>query len=1357
MTTLPSVFVPRRATAREAQSRSITQPLANWSQARAYVLLAAPGAGKTEAMKAEAAATGSPFVSASHMISPGWQAPTLAPGQALYIDGLDEARAGTVERNRPLHVISKVLKEMGFPPIRLSCREADWIEALDRGIVSQLTEDQMDVTELRLEPLNEDEIRTILAGTLGQATAADHLWHHAERQGLLPVMGNPLFLRLLITSADAQGRLPATRSDTFQLACEKLASEHNSTHRAHQRHQTPSTTELLNQAGMLCSVQLLSGAQALSFNGQTENGDVAIDTLPLEMPAEHRRQVLESKLFKVDGDRCQPVHRSIAEYLAARELARRMREQALPVARVLSLMCGDDGGVVQPLRGLHAWLAVHSFEHRSTLIERDPLGIVLYGDVQRFTVREKTQILQALEQEARQFAWFRNGAWADHPFGALGTADMQDTYEALLNNPTRSDAHQALLDCVLDAIRHGQPLPALLPTLSRVVRDRSHAIHTRTNAAQAWLAQARHAGQGMQVAQGWLTDVRQGILDDPQDELLGVLLDELYPQHAQPSEVMQHFHVPKAESFHGSYLRFWRTQLIERTPAASRPLLADALPSLPIDRDSLHNTFDLSRILGRIITAALHSLSGPVDSTRVHCWLKSGLDVHGFCALKGEAGKGIRTWLSEHPNVQKDLMSLAWRDATPPWFWEAGELLYGAKQPRDWHRWLLEYAAQTSLEPLAKRCFEEAAHQALNPSTDFDITLEDVEQWCANQQARWPAAHSWREAMWSCPIDAPQAEIWHRQQRWQAAQLVQQIKRRERVAPYVEAMRDGTAPAGLFHQLALSYFGRYTDVDGETPEERLGSFLGDAAWVPKALQGFKQVLNRPDLPDVPDILKTGLASQMHYLNPASLIGAELVTRDDPSASDAWPVQLLQRLVAFWLTDGTEHEPGWYRHLVQTRAALVAPIFINYAQGMLRKQAERPITGLWAFNTDEGAPQLAKIVLPKLLEGFPARANQAQLRVLNQELLPAAIRHLEQTDLIHIQRARLTLKSLDAPQRIAWLVAGLGIEPDRMANELIQFVGTSQARAHQMADTLSNIGTRLASRMHLPVHVWTRLIERLAPHAEPNRPDKAFWFGAVDERREWVHGMITRLAESAEPGAADALRSLRAQPNLARWRTALDVALAAHIRSARESSFKHAMAADVVRTLCAKEPANATDLGALTVEHLRQLGTELQHADMNGVAMFWRPQRVGKGKNLDQKIPEIENTCRDRLMPVLRERLSRVSVQLEKEASAQQDTRADLRVSAVIHQQRVVVPIEVKKEDHDQVWLAWRDQLDGSYATDPAARGHGIYLVLWFGHNPRSNPEGEKPTNAAHLERLLRERIPQEDRHRLQVVVLDLSL
>jgi hypothetical protein len=57
----------------------------------------------------------------------------------------------------------------------------------------------------------------------------------------------------------------------------------------------------------------------------------------------------------------------------------------------------------------------------------------------------------------------------------------------------------------------------------------------------------------------------------------------------------------------------------------------------------------------------------------------------------------------------------------------------------------------------------------------------------------------------------------------------------------------------------------------------------------------------------------------------------------------------------------------------------------------------------------------------------------------------------------------------------------------------------------------------------------------------------------------------------------------------------------------------------------------------------------------------------------------------------------------------------------------------------------------------AADGHGIYLVLWFGHKPRSSPEGERPAGAEALEQRLTERIPANDRARLAVQVLDLSL
>lgn len=1354
------VRIARHATAHEKRGRSTVRPLSHWRHERAYVLLAPPGAGKTEAMKAEAAAQNqSPCVRAHRMMSPSWRPPVLSPGQALYIDGLDEARAGNGEgpRNRPLHTICSILKEMGYPPFRLSCREADWIEAMDHDVVSDLVDGDAKVIELRLEPLKEHEIRQILGDHFVHSDAAGRFWRQAEQQALLPVMGNPLFLRLMIEAADSQGRLPETRSQTFERACQSLAVEANDVHRVEKRDRTPRTSELLSHAGMMCAIQLLSGAEGWAEDPLNSPDELHMKSLPLDVPQRVLRTVLETKLFKSDGDSTQPVHRSVAEYLGAKEIARRLRESALPVARVLALMCAEDGGVAQPLRGLHAWLAAHSPEHRLALIERDPLGVVLYGDVSDFSVKEKLHVLEALEREAKQFAWFRNGDWADHPFGGLGTADMQQTYQRLFENPDRSEAHQSMLHCVLDAITHGQPLPELLPALDQVVRDHSCTPYTRAKAVDAWLAQARLLSLDMKTAKTWLRDIHQGVIDDPQDELAGALLEALYPVHIQPGEVMQHFRPPKAEYFHGSYMGFWRRELITHTPAESLPILADGLADLALDIDSFRSHFDVPRVMANIIAAALNSLAEPIDASRVHRWLMAGVDEHGFWSLKGDEGQAIREWLSAHAQVQKSVLTLALPASTPPHFWEASQLLHGVRLPRDWHRWLLTLATQTSSEAIAKWCVEQAAHQAINPSIDSDITLSDVEQWCEAQRATWPAANAWREAIWSWPIDAAQGEHWRNQEQWRTTQMLQQVKRRERIAPHVEAMATGSAPSGLYHQMAMSYLDRYTDIHGATPEDRLCDYLGDAALLPVALEGMKKVLNRTDLPEATAILQAGRELRMHPLDPACLIGAELIAREDPDATKGWPDELIERLVAMWLTDGTGEVPTWYSYIVLSHVELVSQVFTQYVQGMLRHRAEGSITGLWALNTEDGPTELAKRSLPAILEAFPAKANQAQLSQLNQSLLPAAIRHVDKHALLDIIHARLKLRSLDAPQRISWLVAGLSLDPEPMAKALIKFTGSSQTRAVQMANALGSMGSRLAHRLELPPLLWASFIEQLAPHAEPDRPDGDFWVGEADHRRELVHSMITRLAESTETAAGEELRRLRVNAHTMRWRHVLDAALAAHTRAAREAGFRHASAASVVQTLYSKEPANVADLAALTVDHLRQLGKELRGAEWNGVSWFWREAVPTQTDSPKQLKPERENKCRDLLMPLLSKHLERASVRLEKEAASRSETRADLRAEALNEHRLMVVPIEIKPEGSAKVWTAWRDQLDGSYATHPAAQGHGIYLVLWFGYAPKSSPEGIKPKSAEDLERLLRERIPEADRHRLQVVVLDLSL
>lgn len=86
----------------------------------------------------------------------------------------------------------------------------------------------------------------------------------------------------------------------------------------------------------------------------------------------------------------------------------------------------------------------------------------------------------------------------------------------------------------------------------------------------------------------------------------------------------------------------------------------------------------------------------------------------------------------------------------------------------------------------------------------------------------------------------------------------------------------------------------------------------------------------------------------------------------------------------------------------------------------------------------------------------------------------------------------------------------------------------------------------------------------------------------------------------------------------------------------------------------------------------------------------------------------------------------------------------------------MVPVEIKKESHANVWTAWNHQLDGSCTTHPAAQGVGIYLVLWFGHQPKGLARGKRRAcSALEMKEILRGQVPAEDRQRLTVKVLEL--
>ena len=91
----------------------------------------------------------------------------------------------------------------------------------------------------------------------------------------------------------------------------------------------------------------------------------------------------------------------------------------------------------------------------------------------------------------------------------------------------------------------------------------------------------------------------------------------------------------------------------------------------------------------------------------------------------------------------------------------------------------------------------------------------------------------------------------------------------------------------------------------------------------------------------------------------------------------------------------------------------------------------------------------------------------------------------------------------------------------------------------------------------------------------------------------------------------------------------------------------------------------------------------------------------------------------------------------------------------------LLPIEAKHHFNVDLWTAWCTQLDRLYTRDAKAGGLGIYLVFWSGEAVgRKMPKlpdslkRSRPRNADEIRVALESLIPEMDRHRLRVVIVD---
>ncbi|MDA8248671.1 MAG: hypothetical protein M0Z28_05775 [Rhodospirillales bacterium] len=1346
-------FLVRRTCTRltEEPGTRESRPLEHYRESPAYVLLGDPGAGKTESFRRESIETGGVYVKARDFAT--FDPTPALTGKTLFIDALDEMRAGAGDGRTPLDHIRRHLERLGRPHFRLSCREADWLGASDREALLGVAPGG-ELVVLSLDPLSDDDIAQILMSHGYTAADAEGFVRKAGEHGMNELLRNPQALDLLVLAVGGRS-WPQSREATYEMACGQLVREGNREHRQARGKWPHSSEALLDAAGWLCAVHLLSGIAGYALDEDAADAQhfclaslVVPDDLPL-LPA------LKTNLFRRDDREQQrvPVHRSVAEYLGACHLAALINQRGLPLGRVLALLAGEDGGIVADLRGLAAWLSVLCHGARTELIDRDPLGVVLYGDVRNFPAEDKRRLFAALQGEAERYPWFRYQDWSSAPFGALATPDMLPTLKEILSSPSRSDADLALLDCALDALRHAPLFPELDEALEALVRDASYKPEIRVAALRVQLHDMpRNARRCLKLAQ----DIVSGATEDRDDRLLGMLLTELYPSHIPPTEVLGYLQSTKQRGNSVDY--FWGYRFQEATPDQALPLLLDQLAQKLISLGRTVDDFSINRMSGELLARGLETHGDTTEDKRLYDWLGIGLDEYAHSRIDRKHATRIQQWFAKRPERYKALLlegafrCIAREDLAYCLFSSAARL-YDAPAPADIGPWYLEQAVKEEAHTkLSGYYFVQAVHQLIREGGQQSLTLpalKFLEDWTAAH----PAFQAYMEGFVSTPVGD-----------WQQKHAIMDRERKESrqqrkdewirfFRDHLADIRDGSAHPKILHDLAQAYLRGYYDIEGETSRERLADFLGgDADLVQAACDGFRRSLKRDDLPSVAEIVELETKGRMHYLRQACLVGMEEFYAADPIGALQLDDSILSKLLAFQFTYVANKNPAWFDALVQERPALVADVLIAYAVPLLRKGKEY-VTGIHPLAHDDAWGDVARAALPRLLAGFPLRARKKQLANSLDPLLKGALRYLERDALAAILSARLGQGSMDDAQRVYWLACGLMLAPEAYQAELARHVGASKVRRGYLGAFLYLREKRHFTTASLPESALALLIELLAPGSPPERPMGPYWVSPAMQTADEVRSFIDMLGGNPSEAATQALERLLGLRPLAEWHNRLRGALHAQRIARRKASFRHLDAVQVCRTLANLQPASAADLAALVLDHLCDIARKIRDGATDDYRQYWSydasNQQLGR--------PKPENDCRDTLLSDLNDRLGRLGIDAQRESSYADSKRADITVSFG-GAGGFNVPIEIKRDSHNDLWRAMHEQLIEKYVRDPATDGYGIYLVFWFGgERMPPPPDGNKPRSAEEIARRLRQTLTQQERHRILVCVFDCAL
>jgi hypothetical protein len=1302
-----------------------------------FVVLAEPGAGKTELLKALAGLLQANRIRASIFQNK----PGLAGTGPLVIDAMDEvARIDTVATDKIIAMAS----ETPAATVVFAGRSAEW-DRSRTAYVEQCFGAKPVV--VHLQPFNQDEQRQLFESKFPyedfEAFATE-----AHRFGLRPLLGNPQFLILFGEAYIGSGRVFTSKAKIFSDAIRRLAHEAN-TERSELKSKPP-LDAIIAVAGEVFAKLLLSGATGIATIESISGRDFPYIN-GLCRDASNAPFLIDTRLLKPSGDpeEHEPVHRIVAEYCAASYLAGRIEDpkDRLSLERVLAIVA-PNGVTRDELRGMVGWMAALGHQPlQLRLIELDPYAVLANGDPSQLTTAAKGALLSGLDKLADLEPLFRRSdTWRRFNVGQFFTSDILGPVRAILRKP--GQFRTLVLELLIDT----GASDSLVPELSVLVRDTATNSDTRKWVGEVLVAAgtfdpavefdalfAEGSATSLEIVARWVT--KRGV------ESIGMakvadLLDKLWGLYGTPNR-----------RHRDGTSRYFIDVLVRSFTLAEVTNFLDALTTgfvctcTPKHAYACTCRYGKSKILGRLLDRYFElAEAGPHDPARIWQWIRS-LHFQGNASTERSASV---KHLVANDALRRDLQRRAVEGLRGEQAQEAVIDLYSSHAHSGLHMHVGDPDA------LSQYAFDR------NMVDVWGSLLSGHNFWSKEKGPNALRATQRAQSQFSPDF----MRLWARRERarreyWRDERRVTHIRGRKKRAEK-EAAIEANNRAHLRANLAEIEAGRngwwlteFTRAFLYHPDE-LEGMVDDPETPLRALRNCLSFVE----PHIPTVERLG---QRKSTNIADILLAALIVlyREGVDLTTIDP-----RILAAAKTEATSSCPVFKDSEADGEAfeaALDAVLFKEpgsaetflraYIEPQLAEPENAPQRVYW-LNNKPAFHDLRATLPMEWLERFPQMPQEAM-----RPLFGMASQFGRREELIALIDLRCGDPLVDS---------GKDTEGDKRARGRRKFWQLNAVLYRTLADDAAwqelktdpqaifgfegRLG-RMYEREdddHPPIRAETiyKIMDAFVPVWPKVHLPSSWGTGDPEDQTAYrfLRDCIWKIAEDAPERRIEVLDRMLPDARFADYREAMLTMRAEAQRKLALQDFRAPRPSEINKILEKNDVASVEDLRALIVEQLEELQRWLNGSETDPLdAFYYDDKRVG------------ENTARNRIVDQLQGQMKALGLSVMIERHMAGGNRCDITASAILEGRNRLLVTEVKGQWNDELYTAAAAQLDRRYAIHPDAARQGVYLALWFGNGEKVNGLVDTSvTSAGDLKARILDKMTDELKARVDVVVLDLS-